>query len=178
MKNLYLIFLILILIFCSGFSESVRMVAFKPNLDRLENIFKAYLPAGKDIIYTQVPRGLIISIDEKKFFNTGEARIKESSLCILDTIAIIIKELKNYCIIEDHTETQDFTNSYYNENWEISIARASNLAEYLVKYKNLPTNRIFPVGFSNIMPFKDNVAPINGMNNRIDFVIIDYEVKR
>lgn len=170
MRKLYLIILILILIFCSGFNITI---SYQPEVDKLETLFKATLPVKCGIMYTKVPRGLIVSIDEKCFFNTGEARIKESSLDILDVISCLLLKLPNYCVIENHTEEQDF-----NENWELSIARASNLAEYMIKYRKVPTEKVFSLGYGESMPFRDNVAPTKGLNNRIDFVIIDYEARR
>ena len=88
MKNLYLIFFILILILCTGFSNSTIdiSVSYQPSIEVLEQIFKTYMPIKQGVIYTKVPRGLIISVDENKFFSNGDARIKESSLYILSTI--------------------------------------------------------------------------------------------
>ena len=162
MKKLYLIILILIAIFCSGYS-----------IEKLESVFAQVMPKKCGIIYTKVPRGLIISIEERCFFNKGEVRIKESSLDILDTISAILAKLPNYCVIENHTEEDDF-----RKNWELSVTRASNLAEYMVKYRKLPIEKVFSLGFGDSMPFVDNVAPESYTNSRIDFVIIDYEAKR
>lgn len=170
MKKLYLIILILISILCSGFNLTI---SYQPEVDKLEALFKSVVPLRCGIMYTKVPRGLIISIDEKCFFNKGEVRIKESSLDILDAISYLLAKLPNYCVIENHTEEDDFT-----KNWELSISRASNLAEYMIKYRKLPIEKVFSLGFGETMPFRDNVAPKNGLNNRIDFVIIEYEAKR
>jgi len=169
-KKLYLIFLILITIFCSGFNVTI---SYTSEVDKLEALFKSVLPLKWGIVYTKVPRGLIISIDEKCFFNQGEVRIKESSLDILDAISSLLTKLPNYCVIENHTEEQEFS-----DNWELSISRASNLADYMIKYRKLPTKKVFALGYGESMPFKDNVAPNDGMNNRIDFVIIEYEARR
>lgn len=170
MKIPYILFLITILIFCSGFNFSI---SYKANVDEIEKYFQSAMPKISNIIYTKVPRGLIVSIDEKYFFDHDEVGIKESSLPILDSISGILNELQNFCVIESHTEDEGVV-----ENWELSVQRASNIAEYLVKCGNLPNQRIFPLGFGEIMPFNDNVAPNGKMNNRIDFVIIEYEVKR
>ena len=180
MKNLYIIILIVILFFCSGAKDSIINIAvsYQPNVEKLEQIFKTHLPIKEGIIYTKVPRGLVLSIDERWFFNKGEARIKESSLCILDTIAVLLTNLPNYCVIENHTGEENFENSDYKENWELSIARASNIAEYLVKYKHLHIKKVFPLGYGEFMPFKDNVGESVGMDNRVDFVIIEYDAKR
>ncbi len=170
MKKLYLIILILILVFCSGFNVTI---SYQPDTEKIELLFKSILPQRCGVTYTIVPRGLIISFDEKCFFNKGEVRIKESSLDILDLIAEVLFRLPNYCVIENHTEENSF-----DANWELSLARASNLAEYMIKCKKLPIEKVFALGYGEIMPFKDNVAPKDGMNNRIDFVIIEYEAKR
>ncbi len=188
MRSLYIIFLTLILIFCSGFSDHVINIAvsIQPNTQKLEGLFKTYLPSRCNVTYTKVPRGLIISLDEKCFFNCGEARIKESSLDILDIIASLLHKLPNYCVVENHTEERDLSNNGYNHNWELSIVRAANIVEYMIKYKKVSQDRIFALGFGEMMPFADNVAQIAksnlkgnvNMNNRIDFVIIEYEARR
>ncbi len=167
MQKLFISFLFSVLIFCSGFSNL-------SDVDNLEKMFKMKMPNG--IIYTKVPRGLIISIDESLFFNNCETDLNGNSLYILDDFAEIFKNLPNYCVIEDHVQKDICTGL---ENWELSMIRAANIAEYLVKCKNIPTEKIFDIGFGETMPFKDNVDPIQkGLNNRIDLVIIDYEVKR
>lgn len=192
MKSLYLIFLVLIVIFCCGFSDPVINIAvsYQPNTQKLEGLFKTYLPERCNIIYTKVPRGLIISLDENCFFNKGEARIKESSLEILNIVAELLNKLPNYCVIESHTEENDFSASDYNYNWEISLARSANIVEYLIKCQKVSKDKLFALGFGESMPFADNVSPTeispdrkNGsktvdMNNRIDFVILEYEARR
>lgn len=170
MRKIYLIILIIISIFCSGFYASL---SYQPEVDKLEALFKSVLPQKCRIIYTKVPRGLVISVDEKCFFDEGEIRIKESSLDILNSISHLLNRLPNYCVIENHTEEQGA-----GENWEISMARASNLVEYMIKFRKVPTDKVFSLGFGETMPFQDNVGLIKGLNNRIDFVIIDYEARR
>lgn len=180
MKNLYIVILILIVIFCSGSTDSIINIAvsYQPNVEKLETMFKAVLPENKGIIFTKVPRGLIISVDERYFFNDGEARIKESSLCILDRIIYQLKTLPNYCVVENHTEKNNFENSDYNEDWELSVSRSANIVEYMMKYGKVPGEQLFALGYGQFMPFRDNVAPTEGINNRIDFVILEYEARR
>lgn len=180
MRNLYIIFLIYILLFCSGNTHFLTdiSVSYQPKTDKLEAVFKSSLPVKEGIVYTKVPRGLILSIDEKYFFNKGDARLKESSLKILDIIIMNLKNLSNYCIVEDHTENGVLDGGKYKENWELSMARSDNIVEYMADYGKLPARQLFALGFGEYMPFKDNVAPKKGMNNRVDFVIIQYESKR
>ena len=197
MKFLYTIFLIFIMIFCTGSSNSAKnflCISFQPKTDKLENIFKAALPLNDGIVFTKVPRGLIVSIDERYFFSDGEARIKESSLCILNRIIVLLHELSNYCVVENHTEDNDLSGTNYNNDCEISLARSTNIVQYMIKYGKVPPDRLFALGYGQYMPFRGNVKSYdksgvttgmaasndikNKMNKRIDFVILEYEAKR
>ena len=177
MKNIYsIVILILCVIFCAGFSSVPAggiSLSYQPNVDKLEKVFKDSLPLD-GVIYTKVPRGLIISINERFFFNTGDTRIKESSLYILNTIAELVYKLSNYCVIENHTE------EYFNDsrNLELSLVRSANIAQYMINTRKISADRLFALGYGQYMPFKDNVSPKKGFNNRIDFVILEYEAKR
>ena len=197
MRYLYTIFLIFIMIFCTGISNSKRdflPVSYQPKTDKLETIFKSALPLKDGIVFTKVPRGLIVSIDERYFFSDGEARIKESSLCILDRIIILLHELSNYCVVENHTEDNNLSGTIYNDDCEISLARSTNIVQYMIKYGKVPPDRLFALGYGQYMPFRGNVKSYdkngvatgmaasndikNKMNKRIDFVILEYEAKR
>ena len=197
MRYLYTIFLIFIMIFCTGISNSKRdflPVSYQPKTDKLETIFKSALPLKDGIVFTKVPRGFIVSIDERYFFNEGEARIKESSLCILDRIIILLHELSNYCVVENHTEDNNLSGTIYNDDCEISLARSTNIVQYMIKYGKVPPDRLFALGYGQYMPFRGNVKSYdkngvatgmaasndikNTMNKRIDFVILEYEARR
>ena len=89
-----------------------------------------------------------------------------------------MSKLPNYCVIENHTEEVGECWDYA-ENWELSIARAQNIAEYMSIAGNLPQEKVFSIGFGEFMPFKDNVSSTTkGFDNRVDFVLIEYDVKR
>lgn len=168
---LKVIFLLLLLLLCTGFSESPS----DENLDILKETFVRNLPSG--IVYTEVPRGLIISVDENVFFEDCDDKIKQESVYILDKIGILLKQLPNFCVIEDHLQ-KDVCNGEL-DNWELSMMRSANLVDYLIKCAKVPQEQLFDIGYGEFMPFKDNVNPaINSLNNRVDFVIIDYTATR
>lgn len=169
MKNIITLAIIIFLSLTPAFSKQI-------SVENLEKIFKKSLPECKEIVYTKVPRGLIISVDEKIFFEECETEIKEDSYFILDILAEIIRELPNRFIIEDHIR---YGCSGKLEPWEISMVRSSNLSEYFIKYKRLSNEQIFDIGFGELMPFKDNVTGAAApLDNRVDFIIIEYEIKR
>lgn len=171
-QNLFIIFLICTVILCSGlYYETNNEISTK----NLQYIFQNSL--SEDVVYTKVPRGLIISFDADKFFEGCSTDIKSSGYRTLDVISNILKDIPNYCVIEDHTTALNCKNEF--ENWEISAVRSSNIADYLMKRKEVPFGKIFYIGYGDIMPLKrESSSEITKLKNRVDFVIIDYEAKR
>jgi len=108
---------------------------------------------NKRVTYKQVPRGLVISVDEQIFFDDGSAELKEGSRQILDEIAGLVKDIPNNIVVEDHAE-----------GWEISTERASSIVDYMVK--KLPRDRVSALG------------DWNTTLGRVDFVIIQYDAVR
>lgn len=148
---------------------------FSLSVNSMEDLFKSDMPKG--VIYTKVPRGLIVSVDEDLFFRDCESSIKESSLYILDTVAELLKKIPNYCVIENHVQKEPCISNL--KKWELSSMRSSNIAEYFVKCHKIPSEKIFDIGFGESMPFNENVSPeALNMDNRVDFVMIEYETKR
>ena len=167
----YIILLIICTILSSGYySSSVDYI----QSEKLEHIFKTKLP--DNVVYTVVPRGLIISINENMIFNEFDIEPSKNSYGLLDTIADLLKIIPNDVVIENHT---DFSLSDEQiSNWELSNIRSANLCNYFLK-KNISKERIFDIGFGDSMPFKKNVSPIDiKLDNRVDFVIINYEATR
>lgn len=140
----------------------------------IEHLFKQQLPQNDSIIYTKVPRGLVISIKSEVFFADGEVEILDSAKSILHAIAQTLKTIPNECVIESHSVNENFENTY-RYNWELTTIRADKIVQYLIKEEKLNPQKIEAIGFGEIMPFFDNVNSNANLNRRIDFVIINYE---
>jgi chemotaxis protein MotB len=168
MRRILIVFVMLF------FSCSVLAVADNPfpDRDRLEALFEHKV----DGVYTETPRGLVISIPESFFFKEGSTQLKDGSIAALDMLAKLLHEIPNVCVIEDHTSEPA---SPYDSDWEISIVRSTSIFNYLVQRGGVPPAQIFPLGYGDFMPFRENgVRPGKMFDDRVDFVIVDYEVKR
>lgn len=145
----------------------------------IKKMLEASLPENTPVIYTIVPRGLIVSIREDVFFQGDSINIKLSAKDILDSIVYVLKEINNNCTVESHTDGHTNSGGNFDSNWEISMVRANVVTDYLVICGKIPPSRVFSLGYGDIMPFKDSVsATMLGFDKRIDFVIFDYNQKR
>lgn len=149
-----------------------------PEAPHLQNLFELAIPPGTKIIYTKVPRGLIVSIDEETFFNGESTDIKVGGVPVLNAVVNVLRQIDNECTIESHTEGHDYSNSLFEQDWELSNARASSIVNYLVYCGGVSSRRLFALGYGELMPFKGNVSGKDGIDKRVDFVIFDYEAKR
>lgn len=163
------------------YSEDVREIAIEKiyveNAENVEAFLKKNSSQSNLMIFTHVPRGLVVSIDEKLFFNEGSAKIKTSAIPILEDIISVLVKVDNNCVIEGHTEKNNFDNKPYDYNWELSLQRAGNIVAYLIKYGKISPDRLFSLGYGEYMPANDNVSETMNLNKRIDFVFIDYRSK-
>ena len=176
----YFVFILSVIIVIQNASPAVpsgylNMDARKPEI--VEEIVKI-IPKKDTITFTVVPRGIILSVAQTELFDGNSDKISNCGKVLLAKIANLLRMFDNKCTIEAHTEEYIKNNKIYKEDWEISIVRANAIAAYMVHELSVESERIFPVGFGKIMPFRENVAPINFPDNRIDFVIFDYAVHR
>jgi len=138
----------------------------------IENLFKSNLNLNGAIVYSIVPRGLVMSISSCVFFENGDDEIKENSKQLLDKIGELLKYLDKPCVIEGNSNTAEINSLYYKSNWELSIVRAEKIAHYLIKEKQIDPQKIRAAGFGEMLPPTRNV---NFTPQRIDFVILNYE---
>jgi chemotaxis protein MotB len=71
--------------------------------------------------------GLVISLREIGFYDSGSAALRASSRDALDRLAAILEKRTESLRIEGHTDSVPIHNSRFASNWELSTSRASEL---------------------------------------------------
>lgn len=138
----------------------------------IEQLFKENLSSFENIIYTIIPMGVVVSINGYMFYDEGKDEINPKAFGILNVIAELIKTVNKPCLVESNTLPTAFKSSNYMTNWELSVVRANNIANYLIS-KEVQADKIRANGFGEIIPFTKN-SNID-MRERIDFIIFNYE---
>lgn len=141
---------------------------------KIENIFQQQLNSN-NVIYTRVPRGLIISLPSNLFFENGKDILLENSKPVINLISTILNTQSYKCMIEANTEPDSWTSSKFAYNWELATSRADHIVNYMIKFQKVNPQKIRAIGFGEMEPFYDKTKGFNFMNERIDFIIINYE---
>ena len=124
-------------------------------------------------------RGLIVSLKEAGFFNSGQAAIKPDGYELINTIAEVMTQYSNPLRLEGHTDNVPISTAQFPSNWELSTARATNGLKYLLKNFDIDANKISATGYAEFRPIADNAtAEGRARNRRVDLVMLSGEAER
>jgi chemotaxis protein MotB len=132
---------------------------------------KKHTAADADI---KLNKGFVfVDISDKILFNSGSNALTKKSKEILATIAGLLQAQPDLSfMIEGHTDNKAFKKSSSNDNWSLSVNRATTVARILqTKYKINP-KRIIAAGRSEFIPVDDNKTKAGRLNNRRIRIVI------
>jgi chemotaxis protein MotB len=117
--------------------------------------------------------GLVISLREAGFFNSGSATPKPETLPTLRQIAASLGRTPYDLRIEGHTDNIPIHNAEFDSNWELSAARATRVARIFLDLKAMPPERISAAGYAEFHPVAGNeTADGRAENRRVDLVVL------
>jgi chemotaxis protein MotB len=117
--------------------------------------------------------GLVVSLREFGFFDSGSATIKPAALPALDRIASILAIRTCNLRIEGHTDNIPIHTPQMASNWELSTGRATELVRQLIVRYGFPPERLSAAGYAQYHPVASNItAQGRAQNRRVDIVIL------
>ena len=121
--------------------------------DKLAEAIKRH---GYDLFVatSETPRGAEIELAASAFFDPGSAKFTAKALPILQVIAEDVAPLAPQDItleVEGHTDDTPIASEQFPSNWELSAARAANVARYLIA-QHFPQTKLRVVGLGGTHP--------------------------
>jgi len=115
--------------------------------------------------------GLVVSLQEAGFFDSGAAEIRPSALPVLNRIAAALPETP--LRVEGHTDNVPIHTQQFASNWELSSARASSIARLLLLHPNVRAENMSVAGYAEFHPAASNdTAAGRARNRRVDIVLL------
>lgn len=137
---------------------------------QIEQTLSAEISNG-DVAVRSSPEGLVISLREVGFFDSGSAEIKASSAAAFAQLAEILRKNGSDIRIEGHTDNVPIHNSHFSSNWDLSTARATATIRLLIRYKLKP-ELMAASGYAEFHPIASNeTAEGRASNRRVDIVV-------
>ncbi len=146
------------------------------DLARVKDQLDAYLVTQKLIGKVEsenTGRGLVITLREAGFFESGRSEPLPESEKVLKGVAEQLREFRNPVRVEGHTDSLPVNSAAYESNWELSVARATRILRLLVEKYGLDPARLSAVGYGEFRPAASNDSPSGrARNRRVDIVVL------
>lgn len=122
------------------------------------------LDQGIGIVSTQ--HELLVSLHDRVPFASGSADLRQEVLPILKKVATFVRRSSDLAVeILGHTDDIPISTRAFPSNWELSAARASRVARYLIEQGIAPA-RISTQGYASFRPLMPNTSAENRAVNR------------
>lgn len=113
-----------------------------------------------------------VSVQGPMFFALGKADLRPEAQKFLDRLALIIKQTPYDIHVVGHTDDQPISTAQFPSNWELSLARASRVARYLIKSRDLEPSRFLVMGRGEYEPASANDDDRSrALNRRVEIII-------
>lgn len=128
---------------------------------------------GKGLEVIQKNGKVYVSMENKLLFGAGSWSVGEQGKIAVKKIAkILVSNPKIKILIEGHTDSDPYnSNKIIEDNWDLSVKRATAIVRILVKEKVAP-KQITAAGRSFYMPVASNITPYGkSKNRRIEIIL-------
>jgi len=123
-------------------------------------------------------RGAIITVSDVVLFPAGQAATSPAGKEVLKKVFDLLKQFDYNVKVEGHTDNIPIKTEQYPSNWELSAARAANVARQLVT-AGFPPQKLSVEGFAEFRPKVPNDSTKNrGVNRRIEIVYQRGSIKK
>ncbi|MCL2458164.1 MAG: OmpA family protein, partial [Desulfobulbus sp.] len=109
-------------------------------------------------------------------FHSGQTELTRTAIDSLKKLSPIIKETPYMINVIGHTDDRPVKPSRFPSNWELSLARASRVARFLIEETKLPPNQFAVAGYSSFRPLHPNTSEENRKANRRVEIILSKEL--
>jgi chemotaxis protein MotB len=164
--------------FAPGAGAKNDVVALGKIRKNVESLVQARKMSGK--VNTRMEgRGLVISLGEGGFFDSGSDQLKPEGRALLDSLAESLLAAENQIRVEGHTDNVPIHNERFPSNWELSTARATSIVSYLVGRYGFSPEKLSAAGYGEFRPIAPNDTPEGrARNRRVDIVVLNSSVAR
>jgi len=122
------------------------------------------------------PDGLVISLSELGFFDSGSARVRPAAEASFHRIAALLAERRCGVRVEGHTDNVPIKTSEFKSNWDLSTARAIEVVKSLIDKYEFDPVLLSAAGYGEYHPVAGNDTPEGRQQNRrVDLVVLSQD---
>lgn len=128
---------------------------------------------AKDMVQIETKgRKIIIRVQENGSFSSGSARLQDDFIPVIEKLTDILGGIQGGVSIEGHTDDIPIKTSSFPSNWDLSVARALEVARNLFDDGSLDQGRFEISGYADTQPLVPNDSSANrAQNRRVEIIL-------
>jgi chemotaxis protein MotB len=160
------------------FDDTPRLVHASKTLAELKRELETVLAPEirrNELAISTGSDGLVISLREIGFFESGSASLRVDAVPAFSKLATVLAQDQFHLRVEGHTDNVPIHNARFNSNWELSTARATETIRLLLTEFQLDPARVSAAGYAEYHPAVSNRnAQGRSLNRRVDIVVLAF----
>src|ERR1700757_5187198 len=157
----------------NGATAESRKPDFAAIQSELQDALAAEI-ARKEVALHMGPDGLVVTLREIGFFDSGSATMRPGAEKSFARVAAILREHACALRIEGHTDNVPIHTAQFASNWELSSARAIGLVRTLAEDYGISPAMLSAAGYAEFHPASPNdTNQGRALNRRVDLVIVN-----
>lgn len=116
---------------------------------------------------------VMISLADNMLFNTASYKVKNEAYKVIEQLANVINsEPSMDVMIEGHTDSRSINTAGIQDNWDLSVKRATSIVRILENKYSVDGSRLIASGRGSSVPLLDNSTKENRARNRRTRIVI------
>lgn len=148
----------------------------RDTMDKLKNSISAALMGfAPDELTVYIKNGKIyVSLQEKLLFKSGSDVVNPNGKIALGKLADVLNNNAKSInvVVEGYTDNKPIHTAKFQDNWALSVGRATAVARVLMDQYNLDPNRVTASGQGKYHPVQTNDTPEGRQANRRTEIIL------
>lgn len=139
--------------------------------DKLESALTGF--GAEDLSVEKKDGKVYVSLSDKLLFKSGSASVNSNGRKALLKVAEVLKKNPDIdVLIEGHTDNVPIKTATYQDNWDLSVARAVSVVRIMIWGGKVDPKRLIPSGRSQYLPVQDNTTQDGRSKNRRTEIIL------
>jgi chemotaxis protein MotB len=152
--------------------EEMQAQEIAKEAEKFKETLEGEIEAGLIEVDTELNR-IVIRIQEKGSFSSGDARLNSRFIPILKKINDVLTKTEGAIAVAGHTDDIPINTPRYRSNWELSTSRATSVVHEFLKFGDVPPDRFVLEGYADTKPLEPNDTAANrAKNRRVEIVVL------
>jgi chemotaxis protein MotB len=144
------------------------------NMNLVMNLKSSLKNINDDDVNIKVEKGVVyIDISDKMLFATGQYNVTERARMVLGKIASVLNAHPELDVmVEGHTDNVPIHTEFMNDNWDLSVMRATSVVRILEQQYKISPVRMSAAGHGKYDPIASNDTSDGRAQNRRTRIIV------